>query len=341
MIASVRHLLGKVRLPWRDPPLARVAINLAPRRGPHGGGNQFVLQLERHLRFQGFDVVFGLDTDEPIDCLIVIDGRRELTTFGVAEIEAYRRRHPRAVCLQRVNECDQRKGTQFMDELLATTNRAADHTVFVSAWLRDYHAARWFDAKKPHDVIRSGADPRVFHPLGRRPRAAGEPFRIATHHWSDNPMKGFSAYEELDRRIADGALPGTELWVIGRWPKDIQWRAARLFPPETGAPLAALLRQCHAYVTASLWEPAGMHFIEAAQCGLPPAYHADGGGTPEYVAAFGVPFREDVVEAVRVLRERYADLRVQVLRSGLSGDFMCAEYRELIQRLISLRAVAE
>ena len=56
---------------------------------------------------------------------------------------------------------------------------------------------------------------------------------------------------------------------------------ARTAPPVGGAELAALLRKCHVYVTASQHEPGGMHFIEGLQCGLPLIFHEDGGGIPE------------------------------------------------------------
>lgn len=339
--------------PERRRPLGRMAINLAPRpsftrrrreklrstikralRSPHGagGGNQFVLLLTRYLRFCGYEVVFNLD--DAVDCIIIVDGRDELNTFGMKEIAAFKQRHPSVACIHRINECDKRKGTDHMDDVLARTNTVADHTVFISGWLRDYHVARWFDASKPHTVIHNGADPSIFHPIGNHPPANGEAFRLVTHHWSDNRGKGFEVYEELDRLIANKHLPGMELWIIGRWPSGMQWRSARLFEPVTGRRLADLLRQCHAYVTGSLWEPGGMHFIEGAQCGLPVLFHADGGGIVEVAERFGICFRDDLVGAVKALRQDYDKLRQKVLDDGPSGDRMCSTYRQLIQTLL-------
>jgi glycosyltransferase involved in cell wall biosynthesis len=314
--------------------LAKVAINLPPRTTPYGGGNQFVRLLQRDLEQHGYEIAFRLDDDA--DAVLVIDGRRELTTFDADAIAGLKKRRPSLVCIHRVNECDQRKGTQFMDELLARTNGVADHTVFISAWLRDYHAARWFDPARPHSVILNGADARVFHPL-RAQALPDRPFRVATHHWSDHALKGFDAYAELDRAVARGALPGIEFWVIGRWPAGLKWEAARLFPPCNGPALADRLRECHAYVTASRWEPGGMHYIEAAQCGLPVAYHEDGGGIVELASRFGLGYRASVVEAVRALPDRYVELRRQVLEQAPSGDLMCFEYRKLLQRLLASR----
>ena len=63
-------------------------------------------------------------------------------------------------------------------------------------------------------------------------------------------IKGFGVYREVDEMIASGRLPQTELWVIGRWPKEIQWKSAHTEPPCSGPALGSLLRNCHVYLTA-------------------------------------------------------------------------------------------
>lgn len=335
-VSRFRDLLTAVRssLPQRRKPVARVAVNLAPRKSPYGGGNQFLQQLGRYLTFHGYEVVYHLDSG--VDCVLIMDGRNAQTTFGLREIQAFKRLHPSVVCIHRVNECDQRKQSDFMDDLLSRVNSAADHTVFISKWLRDYHASRWFNLARPHTVIHNGADPSVFHPVGSRPSSGKEVFRLVTHHWSDNPMKGFRVYEEIDRLIDNKELSNVELWVIGRWPAAMQWRSARLIGPVTGQRLADLLRQCQAYVTASLWEPGGMHFIEGAQCGLPLLYHEDGGGIVEVGKQFGIGFRDDIGSAIMEMRRDYGELREAVLRLSPSGDRMCHEYRRIIQSMLVL-----
>lgn len=334
VMRRLSETLAAMRSYWPQSrrPAARIAINMAPRKSPYGGGNQFVAQLTRCLRFFGYEVVFHLD--RTVDCIVLVDGRAALTTFGIAEIAAWKKRYPSVVCIHRINECDQRKGSDFMDALLAQANEVADYSVFISRWLRDYHATRWFDIAKPHTVIHNGADPGIFHPLGSHAPSIDDVFRLVTHHWSDNPMKGFDVYAQVDAAIADGYLPDTELWVIGRWPASIRWRAARLFPPLTGSQLADQLRQCHGYVTGSRWEPGGMHFIEGAQCGLPVLFHTDGGGIVEVAERFGIGFRDDLMGAVKTMRSRYRDLRGEVLDHGPSGDHMCTAYRQLIQTLL-------
>jgi glycosyltransferase involved in cell wall biosynthesis len=310
--------------------VGRIVFNMHPLERPWGGGNWWLAQVARYLRESGHDVRF--DLGDAADCIVVVDPRIGGNVgFGADAIEAYRELHPEARCLHRINECDLRKGTNEIDALLAEANRVADHTVFISDWLRDYHADRWFDPARPHSVVHNGADPQIFHPSGSDELEPGGTMRIVTHHWSDNPMKGFDVYQEVDRLIAAGELEDVELWVIGRWPSACDWRAARTFPPTTGRELADLLRQGHVYLTASRWEPGGMHHVEGAQCGLPVIYHEDGGGIVEMASRYGIGYRDDAAGAVCEMRERYDELRKRVLEQAPSGDVMCARYQELIQ----------
>jgi glycosyltransferase involved in cell wall biosynthesis len=292
-----------------------------------------VAQLADHLKGRGYDVRFDLRGE--VDVIVLVDPRTDATkAFGYADLAAYRRRHPGVRVLHRINECDQRKGTRFMDDLLRQANTHADFTVFISRWLRDYHAERWFDTARPHRVIYNGADPRVFHPVGGATLDDGGPLRLVTHHWSRHPLKGFDVYEQVDRWIAARELPGVELWVIGRWPEEVVWRSARTWPPTHGVELARKLRACHAYLTASRWEPGGMHHVEGAQCGLPVLYHEDGGGIVDGAERYGLAYADDVRAAIARLRIEYRELRRRVLERMPSGDRMCLEFAHTIQQLL-------
>jgi glycosyltransferase involved in cell wall biosynthesis len=312
---------------------ATVAFNMRWRRGPYGGGNQWLGQVGPYLECCGYRAVSKLGGR--VDCVLGTHvGLGGGLTFSYADVLRAKETTPRLRCIQRINDNDIRKGTDTMDAHLADCNRAADHTVFVSEWLLDYHAARWFDISRPHSVIHNGADPAVFHPFGARVWKPGEPLRIVTHHWSDNPAKGFPVYEAIDRAIAEGSLPGVELWIVGRWPESIRWQAARTFPACAGHRLADVLRECHVAVTASRYEPGAMHPVEAMQCGLPLLYSADTGGTVELGKRFGVLLENDFPSALAAMREGYAELRSSILRDAPSGDAMCAAYRRIVQQLV-------
>lgn len=323
-----------MRIPFisQKPPVT-VALNMRWRKGPFGGGNQWLGQVGPFLERCGYRTVTDLGSG--VDCVLGTHaGLRSGLTFSYDQVIEAKGRNPRLRCIQRINDNDIRKGTDTMDAHLADCSRAADHTVFVSEWLREYHAERWFDASRPHSVIHNGADPSVFHPFGARIWKPGEPLRLVTHHWSDNPAKGFPVYEAIDVAIAEGQLPGVELWIVGRWPENIHWRAARTFPACAGHELAAVLRECHVAVTASRYEPGAMHPVEAMQCGLPLLYTGDTGGTVELGKRFGVLLETDYPAALDAIRARYTQLRNSVLRDAPSGDTMCAAYRRIVQQLV-------
>jgi len=315
--------------------LPLVAISLAPTRSPWGGSSPFVWQLVRTLNRRGYRVRF--DLRETPSCVVMIDPRMDHSAkrFGLEEIRRFRELHPGVPVVHRVNECDQRKGTDDIDALLGELHALSTHTVFISKWLRDYFVQQWFDPKKPHSVIYNGADPGVFHPIGNKPPGDG-PFIFVTHHWSAHHLKGFDVYREFDAMLAAGEFPNARLRVIGRWSDKIKWESAELIGPLHGHALAERLRECHIYLTASRWEPCGMHHVEGAQCGLPMLYHEDGGGIVEAGLKYGMGFRHNLREAARSMMERHAEFRRLVLTNPPSGDRMALDFVDLIQKLIVL-----
>lgn len=313
-------------------PVATVALNLKPRSGSWGGANQWTTQVVRFLKHNGWKVRFDLNGHADV-IVMTHTGLSNATTFGWTEVDHFKKKHPQVRCLHRINDNDIRKETSEMDALLAHSNRVADHTVFVSQWLRDHHAARWFDDARAHSVITPGADPGFFHPIGNHLPKEGEPVRLVTHHWSDNWKKGFDIYRDIDELISARLAGRYELWVIGRWPTELKWKSARTFGPASGEKLASLLRQCHGYVSASRFEPGAMHVAEGLQCGLPLLYHRDSGGTVEQGRRYGMELSEDMEHTLLKFHSALPSLRETLLASPPSGSRMAAEYFDLIQKL--------
>lgn len=322
--------------PFLDKSLRRrVAFNMSVVKGPWGGANTFIAQLADYLRSRNYEVVFSLA--KPVDVVILIDPRENTAgrNFSVGDIERARKSNPNLRVLHRINECDRRKNTAFMDDVLRDANHIADVTVFISKWLHEYHREIWFNDDRMSEVIFNGADPRIYFPTRQSERKGRKTIRFVTHHWSPHELKGFRHYAILDDLIHCGVLPDAELWVIGRWPEAMQWKSARLIEPANGRKLANLLRQCDLYITASQWEPGGMHHVEGAQCGLPMVYHEDGGGIVDMCSRYGIGFRDDLESAVNEAIHRRHELRQHLLRNIPSGDRMVHDYADIIQRLIA------
>lgn len=340
MIEALQQLKGQflrdtmANIRRRRTPIGRVAFNMRPVFGPWGGAGIFLRQIIPALKRYGFNICFDLKGE--VDVIFVVDPRSDWPhrTFGVSDIRQYRKSHPKVRVIHRVNECDKRKGTDFMDESLASINSEADHTVFISEWLKEHFSGLWFDAARPHSVIYNGADPLYYHPVGGALYDADQPLRLVTHHWSDNPMKGFPIYEQLDDMLANGELPGFEFWLIGRWPANIKWKATHTLPPAADGALGDLLRQCHLYLTASLWEPCGAHHVEGAQCGLPLIYHEDGGGIVEAGRKYGLGFCDNLGDTLVRAKAQYGELRQKVMDQMPNGDAMCLDFARVIMGLM-------
>jgi glycosyltransferase involved in cell wall biosynthesis len=315
-------------------PSPLISFNMKPVKGPWGGSSPFVHQLAALLKAWGCRICFDLRPG--VDVIMLIDPRKASNKpYDVEDILAYRSRNPGVKVLHRVNECDARKGTDFMDDLLEHSSTVADETVFISEWLRDYFVGKWFDESRAHSVIYNGADPLIYHPFARRRLDPEKPLRVITHHWSNHWMKGFDVYQDIDEQIADGRLENVQLVVVGRWPEDLRWKTAETHAPCTGKKLARILRTADVYVTASKREPCGMHHVEGAQCGLPLLYHEDGGGINEAGRKYGIGFTDDVAAAIEQMRADFPVYFRRVLQHMPSGSEMCREYAATILSLLT------
>ena len=133
--------------------------------GPWGGGNLFVKNLSAFLALNGHKVIF--DLSEPnIDLILLTDPRsrkESSSSFNHLEIKKYKEHVNNNVkVVQRINECDERKGTKNINNFYLEASDYADHVVFVSSWLEDiYHELGM--KKEKTSVILSGSNSAIFN----------------------------------------------------------------------------------------------------------------------------------------------------------------------------------
>lgn len=314
----------------------KVSLGYRVQDGPWGGGNQFARSLAEALCVEGHVVRFDL-RDEDIDLIVLTDprARSPSVSFGAGAILRYLLRNPRAMVVHRINECDERKKTSHMNALLQRANYCADHTVFIASWLQDLSVWR---RETPASVILNGADGDIFNSAAYRRWNGQEPLRLVTHHWGGNWMKGFDVYSALDQMLAETEWKNRiEFTYIGNLPAGFSFANARYLPPMQGKVLARELSSHHVYVTASVNEPAGMHHIEGAMCGLPLLYRRSG-ALPEYCEGFGIGFGEtNFMEALREMLEQYPNHVDRMPSYSRTAEHMCGEYIALFDRLLVQR----
>ncbi len=318
----------------------KIALGQKVTEGPWGGGNNFAKSLLIYLQSHGHTVIDTLDDDD-IDIILMTDPRKRNpnAAFVAGDILRYLMfRNPNALVVHRINECDERKNTKTMNFRLRLSNYAADHTVLIGSWLKDLKVWRKDNADK-YSVILNGADSEVFHDNGHRLWDGNEPLRLVTHHWGGNIMKGFDVYRVLDELLDTEQWRGKlEFTYIGNLPSGFSFKYAQHIPPDSGESLAEKLRQNHVYITASINEPAGMHHIEGALCGLPLLFRSSG-ALPEYCSGFGEAFTSptDFEDALIRMRDNYTNWQQQLKNYPHTSHKMVSEYTRLFEDLIENR----
>lgn len=317
----------------------KISLGMNLQEGPFGGGNQFGRVLVEYLRARGVTVTFDLH-DPDLDLIVLVEPRHSLkiSAYTDLEIRWYTRHvNPRALVVHRINECDERKGSHGVNALLMAANTCADHTVFISAWLRDVFIGHGLQMPEC-SVILNGADPAVFHAEGSQTWDKRSPLKLVTHHWGTSWLKGFDIYQRLDHLLAtDEYKDRLAFTYIGQLPPGFVFQNAAYLEPQHGAALADALRQQHVYITASQNEPAGMHHIEGALCGLPLLYR-ESGALPEYCAGFGLGFTAANFEAqLELMFTQYDAWRARMPHYAHTAEKMCTEYYRLFEDLVARR----
>ena len=304
----------------------KIFFNRRPPSGPWGGGASFVKNMSDFLISKGHTVTYDLSNEGQIDIIFMIDPRPSQDCYSVNEIYEYKCRYPSAKILHRINECDKRKGTEFMDNIILRSNQICDKTVFISEWLQSYFIEKGFS--KESSVIYNGCDKNSF--FQKKSKEVSLPLKIVTHHWSDNWMKGFDIYTKLDEYLEKNN--DIEFTYVGRYYKGHSPKNTKLVSPLSGIELGNELRNHDIYITASRFEPCGMHHVEGSACGMPVLFHSEGGGINELCKNHGQEFTtfEEMIEKIEIIRNDYEQYCNMIDHEFLSSERCCNQYYDII-----------
>lgn len=314
----------------------KVSIGTNVKDGPWGGGNLFAINLRNYLIKNNHEVVYDLDQDD-IDIILLTEPRKtsESSAFTHLDVNNYLNyENKKAIVIHRINECDERKNTNYVNKYLIQVNKSADYTVFVSTWLMDlFHKQGLNQTNKK--VILAGANKEIFNADDFTPWDGKEKLKIVTHHWGANWNKGFDIYSTIDNLIGKTEWKNKiEFTYIGNLPNNFNFNNTNHIPPLSGQDLAKEIKKNHLYVTGSRNEPSGNHHIEAAQCSLPIMY-IDSGGIPEYCQNFGIKFtKENFIEKLNEIYDSYNFFYKKMSNYPFSSERMCSDYLNLFVELL-------
>ena len=253
----------------------KILINRKPIEGSWGGGNNFVSAFVEQLTFLGHHIVHELQPG--IDVLFVQDPRYDECGISINEIADYKSKNPACKIVQRVNECDARKGTEHMDQYLQQCSTVNDYTVFVSRWMKDYFLKKGWAC--PHTcVIMNGVDLGIFKQGNSN---SHNEISVVAHHWSNNYLKGFDCYEFLDYLAS--RHDNIKFTYIGR--SRGSFDNTLEIKPCHGIELARNLKDHTVYISGTRNDPGPNHILEAIASGIPTYVHIEGGGAVEFAGS--------------------------------------------------------
>lgn len=304
----------------------KISIGSRIIEGPWGGGNLFVVNFKNYLIESGHEVIHDL-CEKDIDVILLTDPRSRKvssSTYNHLDILQYKKYvNPNVTVIQRINECDERKGTNYINDFYLESTKCADHIIFVSSWLRDIYLNIGLEKNKT-SVIMSGADSNIFNQSNLN-LYDKKKHKFVTHHWSSHHNKGFETYTEFDELLDKPEFKNIEFTYIGNIPEGKKFKNIVVKEPLSGYELANELKKSNFYLTASKNEPSGNHHIEAAQCGLPILYF-DSGGIPEYCRGFGVKFSDNFEEKLIEIIKDYEIYKNNLKRYPFNAQIMCKEF---------------
>jgi len=258
------------------------------------------------------------------------------SSFNHLDIEYYKKfRNNKVKVVHRINECDERKKTSGVNNQLINANKVANHTVYVSNWIRELFINLGLSDKKS-SVIMSGSNELIFNISSKNNKDLNKKFELVTHHWSSNWNKGFEFYKIIDDLLESKKWKEKmNFTYIGNVNNDMEFKNTKVLNPLNENQLGKELKKYSGYVTGSINEPSGNHHIEAAQCGLPILF-LKSGGTPEYCEGFGIEFsRENFLVKLEEFIDKKDALRNRMLNYPFSSISMCVEYEKLFLYLIN------
>jgi len=195
--------------------------------------------------------------------------------FNYEDLIKFNKENPKIPILVRVNDTDAHRKSDFIDKQFIKLFKISSLNIFVSKWVKHYFKNKAKIGKNL--IIENIPNEKIFNLKQKKIWKKNEPFKIITHHWSNNIQKGYDRYFFLDKILLKHKKENIEFELVGNYPENIKWRTTKLSKPLGSYKLANKLKSSHCYITGSRYEAGALHILEALKCGLPTIYFNDGG----------------------------------------------------------------
>jgi hypothetical protein len=268
------------------------------RHSAGGGGTKFVNYFSEKLVGRcSFQFMF----DSVPDYVLMFDPRHldfSGNWLSVDVLKDLKARNFNCKYIHRINDIGYPKNRpeEYVNGVIEMGN-LADKVIYVSEGVKDYYKD---NISTEGVVIPNGVDERIF----RIRDYSFDKFKLVTHHWSSDPMKGKALYDYIDSKIPEWG--NVEFTYIGNVPKGSQFKNTKVLSPLAPDELAVELRNHNVYVSGSQHEPCGMHKLEGVASGLPIIYNEDSGDS-YLTSSYGIGYQQekDFDTCLKVMEQKH------------------------------------
>jgi lipopolysaccharide biosynthesis glycosyltransferase len=294
-------------------------INFKPDNNqPYGGGNITTYYIEKYFKnkYNNFKIIYELENS--INLYLIIDPFKDnkFKKYSLEEVITHRNTHNiNGKIIIRVNDCDITRPNQppnrSREKEIIKNNNEINYYIFNSNFIKNYYK-KLINVDKSV-IIYNGCDTTIFYPSEKIKPII---YRVVTHHWSDNMNKGYQIYYDLWTYLRE--TKNYEFVFIGKNVPEM-FKEVPITGPYVGLELSNSIRNCHIYITDSIFDSCPNHVIEAISCGLPILYRKHEGGARELCELFpkkiGESYSnlEELIEKLVLIRKNYNEYKTNVL----------------------------
>ena len=300
-----------------------VYVNRKPVVGPWGGGSKILASIISMLKDLGAEVVFEWNDERHFDVIYCHDPRPDNAGIWYQHF-LNRKLRDGIPIIQRVGDVGTH-GKPDLTALIKQTLQHSDRIIFPSRWAKEYIGCQRDDVNiipnAPLDIFYQNRD------LGDEISSST---RVVTHHWSNNPKKGFTVYRELASHC-DKEMSTIEFSYVGRFEGDPPNSGINITGPMDEGSLSEFLCRHDIYLTASLEEAGANHVLEAMAAGLPVLYDVRGGSIVEYCHDYGLGYSgfDDLIQKIRTMSSNYALYKKTTLKFNRTISDAMISYRDV------------
>ncbi len=281
----------------------KIHIYYPLKKGPWGGGNQFLRALQKEFKKSGNYAEAIEDADA-----VLFNSHHQLS--GVVKL---RRKHPNTLFVHRIDgPLSKIRGTwlsKMTDKVIFYFSDVLSQiTILQSGWSKKVSEELGYRQKEFDTVIFNASDELIFNREGKKEFKPQEKIKIIATSWSANMGKGFDVYDYMDKNLDFDKYQFT---FIGNTP--IKFENIKHIEPVPSEELAKYLKDSDIFITASKNDPCSNSLIEALSSGLPVIVRNDG-GHPELMRGGGESFDkiEEVIEKLEKVAANYENYQSNI-----------------------------